>query len=197
MSTGESGASRHTILTAANLLTCIRLVLTLPFLYLVLTGRYGTALAVFFVAGITDFADGYVARRFNQRSSVGRLLDPIADKVLTTSAFVAMAVSHAGFPSIPGWLAVAVVGRDTAIVLGAAVVWALTKTKDFPPAMSGKITTFAELSLVTGFLLFHTTGRLIFVLPYLYLIVALCVAVSGIEYLLRGLEILRQHRKPL
>jgi cardiolipin synthase len=181
--------------TAANLLTFLRIALMFPFLYLVGEGRFGFALAVFFLASLTDFADGYVARRYRQQSSLGRFLDPLADKLLTTAAFVVMAVPHAGFPSIPLWLAIAVIGRDLVIVLGALAVYQVTRFKDFKPTMLGKINTLVELGLIVWFLVFHTTGKLIFLLPFLYLVVLASVALSGAEYIIQGLRILTRHRK--
>jgi len=157
-------------------------------------GRFGFALAVFFLASLTDFADGYVARRYKQQSRLGRFLDPLADKLLTTAGFVVMAIPHQGFASIPVWLAVAVVGRDLIIVLGSLVVFRLTKFKDFKPTLLGKINTLVELGLIVWFLVFHTTGRLIFLLPYLYAIVLASLIISGAEYIFRGAGILRRHR---
>jgi len=141
---------------------------------------------------LTDFADGYVARRFRQESPVGRFLDPLADKLLTTAAFVAMAMPHAEFPSIPVWIAAVVVGRDLVIVFGSLIVYRRTKFKDFKPTLLGKVNTFAELGLVFWFLVFHTTGHLIFLLPWLYAIVVICVALSGGEYVLMGITILKR-----
>ena len=112
--------------TTANLLTSARIVLIIPFLYLIHEGRPGLALMVFFAAGITDFFDGYVARHFNQQSALGRFLDPMADKLLTTASFVVLALAHESFPSIPVWLAAAVVGRDVLILLGSLVVYLAT-----------------------------------------------------------------------
>jgi len=196
MSTGENGSSKRTSLTVANFITCLRLALTFPFLYLVLIGRYGTGLVVFLIAGITDFADGYVARRYNQSSRLGRLIDPLADKSLVTSAFAVMAIPHSGFPSIPIWLAGLVVVRDIVILGGALGIYLRTGFRDFRPTMSGKTTTFAEIGVIAAFLLFHTTGRFALLLPYLYAILALCVLISGIEYLARGLQILRHPTEP-
>ena len=178
--------------TVPNLLTLFRILLTIPFLYFVNEGRFGIALAVFFLASLTDFADGFLARRLKQQSSLGRFLDPLADKLLITAAFVVMAVPHAEFASIPLWLAIVVVGRDVVIVLGALVVYSITKFKEFTPTLLGKINTFTELGLIVWFLVFHTTGRLIFLLPFLYVIVAASVALSGTEYLIRGANILRK-----
>lgn len=166
----------------------------LPFLYFVGAGRFGIALAVFFLASLTDFADGYVARRYKQQSSLGRFLDPLADKLLTTAAFVVMAIPHQQFASIPVWLAAAVVGRDLIIVLGALVLFQLTRFKDFRPTLLGKINTFVELGLIVWFLVFHTTGRLIFLLPLLYGVVLASVVVSGAEYVHQGVSIALKHR---
>ena len=179
--------------TAANILTLIRIGLTFPFLYFVGEGQFGIALGVFFLASVTDFADGYVARRFKQRSRLGRFLDPLADKLLITAAFVVMAIPHQGFPSIPVWLAAAVVARDVVIALGSLTVYWITRFKDFSPTLLGKATTFGELGLIVWFLVFHTTGKLIFVLPFLYAIVIVVVILSGTEYVILGLRILKHH----
>lgn len=193
----ESPALGAGVWTVPNILTAFRIVLTLPFLYFVNQGRFGAALLVFFVASATDFVDGYIARRFKQQSKLGRFLDPLADKLLTTAGFVVMAIPHSGFPSIPVWLAVAVVGRDLIIVLGSLVVYLLTKFRDFKPTLLGKINTLVELGLIVWFLVFHTTGRLIFLLPSLYVIVIASLVVSGGEYAIEGIRILRgDHKQP-
>lgn len=181
--------------TAANLLTFFRIALTLPFLYLIKEGRFGFALLVFFVASVTDFADGYVARKFNQQSWLGRFLDPLADKLLTTASFIVMALPHEGFPSIPVWLAVAVVARDVIILLGSLVVYFFTGFKEFKPTLLGKVNTFLELGLIVVFLAFYTSGQLIFLLPLCYAIVITSVVASGSEYLKQGIIILTKHRK--
>lgn len=179
--------------TLANLLTLFRIALTIPFLYLVNQGRFGLALAVFFLASVTDFADGFIARKLKQQSKVGRFLDPLADKLLITAGFIILALPHANFPSIPIWLAIAVVARDVVIVFGALAVYLLTRFKEFEPSLLGKLNTLAELGLIVWFLVFHTTGRLIFLLPYLYAVVAVSIIASGIEYIIRGTRILKQH----
>jgi cardiolipin synthase (CMP-forming) len=180
--------------TLANLLTGLRIVLTIPFLFLVGEGRFGLALAVFFFASLTDFADGYVARRYRQQSRLGRFLDPLADKLLTTTAFVVMAIPHADFASIPLWLAAVVVGRDVLIALGSLLVYRITGFREFKPTFLGKVNTFVELGLIVWFLVFHTTGRLIFLLPIMYVVVLISVLVSGAEYMVQGLRILRKGR---
>jgi cardiolipin synthase len=111
-----------------------------PFLYLIGEGRFGLALGVFFFASLTDFADGYIARRYQQQSSLGRFLDPLADKLLTTAAFVVLSIPHEGFPTIPVWLAAGVIGRDLIIVLGSLVVYQITSSKTSNRPCWGKST---------------------------------------------------------
>jgi cardiolipin synthase (CMP-forming) len=179
----------------ANLLTIIRILLIAPFLYFINQGRFGTALLIFFIASLTDFFDGFVARKFNQQSKLGQILDPLADKILITTSFIVMAIPRPNFPSIPVWLAVAVIGRDAIILLGSWIVFALTKFKDFKPTMSGKVNTFLELGLIVWFLWFHWMDRFTVILPLCYLIVLGSVLVSGGSYVLQGLRIIRENRR--
>lgn len=181
--------------TPANILTAFRIVLTLPFLYLVKQGRFGTALLVFFIASLTDFFDGYVARRFNQQSPLGRFLDPLADKLLTTATYIVMAIPHEGFPSIPVWLAAAVVGRDIVILIGSLLIYLVTRYKGFRPTLLGKVNTFVELGLIVWFLVFNTTGEFIYLLSGMYAVVIISILGSGLEYVIQGADILVEHKK--
>jgi cardiolipin synthase (CMP-forming) len=179
--------------TVANILTLFRIALIFPFLYKIKEGSFGQALLIFFVASATDFADGYVARKYAQQSPLGRFLDPLADKLLTTAGFVVMAIPHPGFPSIPVWLAAAVIGRDVLILAGSLAVYLLTRFKDFKPTLLGKINTFLELGLIVVFLGFHSAGILIFLLPLCYAIVLVSVVASGGQYVIEGARIVRSH----
>jgi cardiolipin synthase len=190
----QEGHRQTAVWTAANLLSAARIALTLPFLYLILQGQYGTALAIFFVAGLTDFTDGYVARKFRQQTSIGRMLDPLADKVLTTAAYIVMAIPRTGLPSIPIWLAAAVVLRDVFILLGSLIVFLTMRFKQFEPSILGKINTFVELGLIVCFLAFHGLrglGLLLPLLPACYVIVLCSVLLSGGYYMARGIQIVR------
>jgi cardiolipin synthase len=186
----EGHLDKYRVWTPANLLTAFRILLTLPFLYLVREGRFGTALLVFFTASLTDFLDGYVARRFNQQSPLGRFLDPLADKLLTTATYVVMAIPHQGFPSIPLWLAVAVVARDVVILVGSLFVYLVTRYKGFKPTLLGKVNTFVELGLIVWFLVFNKTGQFTYLLPGMYGVVIVSILGSGLEYLISGVLIL-------
>jgi len=185
------------MLNTANLLTCLRIGLILPFLLMIDSGRYGMALGVFLVASLTDFADGYVARNFGQQTRLGRLLDPLADKALITCAYIAMAIRHEGMPAIPVWLAGAVVARDVLILSGSLLIYLMTTFRDFKPTWISKVNTFVELALVVYFLLVNAVAPLSPlrpVLPVFYGVVLTSVAASGVDYVIRGLLILRAHR---
>lgn len=183
------------IWTPANILTAFRIVLTLPFLYLVKQGRFGSALIVFFIASLTDFFDGFIARKFKQQSPLGRFLDPLADKLLTTATYIVMAIPHHGFPSIPVWLAVAVVGRDIIILTGSVLVYLVTGFKGFTPTLLGKVNTFVELGLIVWFLVFNTTGEFIYLLSGMYAVVMVSILGSGLEYVIQGGLIVAQHKR--
>lgn len=181
--------------TLANLLTYFRIVLIAPFLYSINRGQFTQALLIFFIASVTDFFDGYVARRLNQQSKLGQALDPAADKILTTASYIVLALPHPNFPSIPLWLAVVVIGRDAVILIGSWVVYRITNFKDFKPTTSGKVNTFLELGLIVWFLWFHVMDRFTVILPLCYLIVLGSVLISGASYVLQGIHILRDHRR--
>lgn len=187
----ESNARRERIWTAANILTFCRILLIIPFLYLVGQGRFAVALVIFFIASITDYIDGYLARNYGQQSRLGQFLDPAADKLLTTAAFVVLALPREAIPSIPLWLAASVVGRDLFIVLGSLIVYMITRFKDFKPTRLGRINTFLEMGLIFWFLVFHASGVLVWLLDPLYYLVLASLLLSGGEYLLQGIRILK------
>lgn len=186
---------RTRVWTVANGITFLRIALLFYFLYLVKADRYGLAIIIFLIAGLTDFADGFVARRFNQYTALGRFLDPAADKLLTTAAYIVMALPHKDFVPIPIWLAVSVVGRDVLILLGALVVYLLTRYKEFKPTLLGKINTFLEIGLIFWYLVFNHFRFWLPLLPVLYGVVITSVIITGIEYVIQGVRVLSAHRK--
>ena len=180
--------------TVANLLTFARILLIAPFLYLIRRGSFSWALVVFVVGAITDFLDGFFARRLGQQSELGRLLDPAADKLLTTAAFVVLALPHEGFPSIPVWLAISVVLRDVVILAGSLIVYLLTGFTKFKPTLLGKINTALELLLIAVFLTLNSFELTTFILPAFYIVVLSSVLLSGSGYVVEGIRIVRGHR---
>jgi len=183
--------------TPADMLTLSRLVLTPVFLALFVLGLNGWALAVFVVAGVTDMIDGTVARLTGKPSKAGAILDPLADKALVQTCFVALAV----LKIVPLWFMLLALARDVMIVCG---IYYLTKIKAKLPyraAIVSKVATFAMLAVaVLGLVMRYDEGAALlgrdvaFWLGYAIILTAILIVVSGIRYIMMGFDILRQHR---
>lgn len=132
------------ILTVPNQLTFLRLGFLPLFIILVLYRRFSWALAILFLAALTDGLDGLLARSLNQRTSLGAYLDPIADKLLLSSSFVVLALEG----RIRWWLTILVLSRDVLILTTAAVILLAVGYRRFPPTVFGKITTAVQILLV-------------------------------------------------
>lgn len=151
-----------------NIPNCITIgrVLAVPFVFwLLVSGRYQTAFFIFVVAGISDAVDGWLAKRYNWQTELGSYLDPLADKLLVVSIFVAMGWRG----ELPSWLVIAVVSRDLLIVIGVMLAWLLDHPITIHPLAVSKANTFSQLVLAatvladTGFDLGFTTLRTILV----------------------------------
>ncbi len=126
---------------APNQLTFLRLCLV-PFLVLaILDGHYRTAATLFFVAGITDGLDGLLARLLHQRTVLGQYLDPVADKLLLSTAFLVL--NHQGL--ISRRVTVLVFGRDLGILVVSAILYVSIGMRDFRPSIYGKANTLAQI----------------------------------------------------
>ncbi len=163
-----------------NILTLLRIA-ACPVLVLVLyEGNYPIALVLFLASGITDGLDGYIAKRFNCVSTLGKILDPIADKLLISSAYVMLAL----LGDIPFYLLVVVIFRDLVIIIGYFVLrMVMDEPVPIRPIYWSKINTFLQIALVVV-VLFERADYL--TLPYLLdaLIVGVVVTsvVSGLLY---------------
>ena len=127
-----------------NSLTILRILLVPVYVGFMTYGEYGYALAILLAAGLTDAIDGYLARKLNQRTRLGTLLDPLADKVLLTSSFISLAVLHL----IPSWLVILVVSRDLILLMGTAVAHVTSTPIRVTPTFLGKGTTMFQLAYV-------------------------------------------------
>jgi cardiolipin synthase (CMP-forming) len=128
-----------------NLLSLARLAIAPYLFWLLWRGHFNAALVAIVVAGVTDGLDGYLARRLGVSSRTGEVLDPIADKVLLSCAFVALWLDGL----VAGWLAAIIFGRDALILAAAGVALLLSKSpRRFPPSIWGKLSTIAQISLV-------------------------------------------------
>ena len=148
------------------------------------------ALAIFTISVLTDAIDGYVARRYYQKTKLGTVLDPLADKLLIISAFICLSMV-AALPQelrIPPWVSIVVISRDILIVLGFLIMHMLIGEIEIKPSILGKITTASQMITVIVVLL---------QLRYSYVIWTAAVAftaLSGIGYLIRGNRILNESR---
>jgi cardiolipin synthase (CMP-forming) len=130
--------------TVPNQITFLRFVLLPIFLICLFYQRYGWALGLLVTAGLTDALDGLLARRLNQKSELGTFLDPVADKLLLSSAFVVLAFKGV----IDWWLTILVLARDVIILTTAAVILLVVGPRTFPPSLFGKMTTVMQILLV-------------------------------------------------
>ncbi|MFH1772209.1 MAG: CDP-alcohol phosphatidyltransferase family protein [Candidatus Omnitrophota bacterium] len=168
----------------ADKVTSIRIILIPGFISLLIYSRYHPllkwyALGVFTIAVLTDFFDGMVARIKKEKSELGQIIDPLADKLLLLSAFISLYLL--GF-NIYLWLVLVVVSRDLVILFGAAVLHFLKITVAISPSMWGKFTTFFQMATVLWIL----TG---FAGSFLISIVTVIITlVSGTDYFLRGVR---------
>ena len=113
-----------------------------PYLFLLMSRHdYRGLLWPFALVGLTDVLDGYLARRWHAASRLGAILDPLADKVLLSGTFLALALTGA----IEAWIAVVVLGRDVLILAGAAALSLGRPGTRFPPSPWGKLSTFAQV----------------------------------------------------
>jgi CDP-diacylglycerol--glycerol-3-phosphate 3-phosphatidyltransferase len=155
-------------------------------------GRDLAALIVFLVAGLTDTLDGTIARRFQQASKLGRLTDPLADKLLTGVAYLALSFLREGFRAIPVWLTIAVIVRDVVILAGS--LWIVSRRRQtgaFQPSWLGKLNTFIEITVVTVFLAASFLEPLAQILPILYILAIVSIVCSGIDYSRAGIRIMQ------
>jgi cardiolipin synthase len=131
-----------------NLITIFRMALS-PFLVLAIVAqRFGWALVLFVVAGLTDALDGLIARYGRQKTDLGAMLDPVADKLLLGSAFVALTWTSALVVAIPAWLTVISLSRDIMIIMSVAVVNLAVGRRVFYPTSLGKASTASQIFTV-------------------------------------------------
>jgi cardiolipin synthase len=181
------------VLTVANQITLLRMLLIPAFVILVLYGKAGWALVTFGIAGITDALDGLIARRAGQRTSLGAWLDPMADKLLLVSAFIVLTVPGTGMVNtLPLWLTVLVISRDVVIVVTVAIVNLALGPRTFPPSVFGKVATAVYIMTCVVALFFNYLGQrsgIVTVAVWGALAVTL---VSGVHYILHAARIINR-----
>ena len=131
-----------------NIITALRFLLVPPVVILLLQERFTAALIVFGVAGLSDGLDGFLARRFDWRSRLGGIMDPLADKLLVVSSFITLG----WLGLIPAWLVLLVILRDLVIIAGATFYHMRIEQFDAEPSVASKLNTAAQILLVLAVL---------------------------------------------
>ena len=184
-------------MTTANKVTILRILL-IPF-FVVEVLYYGNghnevnrllALVTFAVAAICDGVDGYIARHYNQRSELGAILDPLADKLLLVSGIIVLSFDHRPYLEVlPLWLAGTIIGRDILLLAGLIVIqWTVGKV-NVKPRMLGKLATVLQMIVILWILLKWDKHWLF----GWTLSTALCTGISGLLYVWDGSRQLSAH----
>jgi cardiolipin synthase len=169
-------------LSLPNLITLARLLSVPLAIWLILNDRLAAAFWLFVAAGISDAVDGFIAKRFDQRSELGALLDPLADKALLVSMYVTLGVAN----HLPNWLVILVVFRDILIIGGFLFAWLLTHPVRSRPLWISKLNTGLQIALI-AFVLAHLGLDIVddwVITAFIYTVGATTV-LSGAGYLVR------------
>jgi cardiolipin synthase len=162
-----------------NLITIVRIVLVIPILWLLLNEKYGWALILFGVAGVSDGLDGFLAKHYGWKSRLGSLLDPLADKLLLVSSFLVLG----WLEQIPRWLVALVVLRDVVILTGALVYHFRIERVEAAPSLISKLNTLLQILLVVLVVLHNAWLSLAtWVIQVLVWGVVATTVLSGIDY---------------
>ena len=184
-------------MTTANKITILRILLV-PFfvtyvVYYLSTGeelhRF-LAILAFAIAAGSDGLDGYIARRYNQRSELGAILDPLADKLLLVSAVVLLSFhNQTHLTPLPIWLTVTILSRDMIVLLGMVGIHFVCGKVKVRPRAAGKVATVLQMGAVL-WILFKWDVR---VLPYWTISAAVFTGISGLLYVFDGVRQLSAH----
>lgn len=169
-------------MNTANKLTMLRVFLIPVFMLLAYKGRLSAACVVYIIACVTDFVDGYVARKYNQITNFGKFMDPLADKVLVASAMC----FFVDWKLMPGWVVAIVLFREFA-VSGLRLI-AVEQGKVIAAAWSGKVKTAATMIGLCAMLLFWQNDYVPFAVSAIILITTVY---SGIEYFWKNKDVFK------
>jgi CDP-diacylglycerol--glycerol-3-phosphate 3-phosphatidyltransferase len=184
-------------MTTANKITILRILL-IPF-FVVEVLYYGLqgneihrllAVLCFAIAAILDGVDGYIARRYNQRSELGAILDPLADKLLLVSGVVVLSFDHRPFlEKVPLWFTGTIIGRDIVLLAGLLVIHLMVGKFTIRPRILGKVATVLQMIVVVWILLKWRSSWL----PAWTIGAAVCTGISGLLYVWDGTRQLSAH----
>lgn len=169
-------------MTIPNLITIARLILVPVVIVMIMQQRWGAAFILFVVAGVSDGIDGFIARQFDMKSEFGAYIDPIADKALLVSIYVALAVVGA----IPSLLAIVVVSRDVMIVSAVLLSWVMSRPVEIKPILLSKLNTGAQIGFAAFALAANAYGIHLGGLEQLVMLVVATLTVASAGAYLGG-----------
>jgi len=169
-------------MTIPNLITIARLILVPVVIVMIMQQRWAAAFILFVVAGVSDGIDGFIARQFDMKSEFGAYIDPIADKALLVSIYVALAVVGA----IPSWLAIVVVSRDVMIVSAVLLSWVMSRPVEIKPILLSKLNTGAQIGFAAFALAANAYGINLGGLEHLVMLVVATLTVASAGAYLGG-----------
>lgn len=187
-------------MTTANKITVVRILMIPAFVTMAIyygnSVQSGTptdwqryaAIVIFLAAAVSDGLDGYIARHFNQRSALGVILDPIADKGLLLSGVITLSISgwstNPAYGKFPLWFPVLVITRDAVILVGSAVLHLLNGKVQVKPSWTGKVATVCQMCAIAWVML-----QLRFLpLPFVVIVAGIFTFVSGVIYVMSGVR---------
>ncbi len=176
------------MMNLANKITISRIILTPLFIAAVVYSRMDIALVFFILAIISDGLDGFIARTLNQKTVLGTIMDPIADKILLISAFICLAIVNniPGHLRLPPYVPIVIISRDAIIVLGSIIIHVVKGNVKIEPSVWGKITTFFQMITIVSILVQFKYSE------YIWDTATLFTIISGVDYMLKGSRILNE-----
>lgn len=165
----------------ANKISIARIILIPFFIAAIVYSKLGVALVLFMLAVISDAADGFIARTLKQKTELGTILDPIADKLLLMSAYITLSIAHLKeLITIPPYVMIVVISRDFIIVLGSIILYMIKGSLEVSPSIVGKVTTFFQMMTIVSVLVQFDHSAVVWNIA-----VTLTIA-SGIDYVIKG-----------
>jgi len=174
-------------MTVPNLITILRILLVPIFIIYMINDRALASLIIFIIASISDALDGFIARVFHQKSTLGAYLDPLADKILLMTAFITLAI----LKMIPSWLTVLTISRDVIILLGVLVLYLTHYPVKIHPSILSKATTCMQIATIF-IVLSNGYLNIQFLKIYSFWLAAGLTVGSGLQYIRSGMIILSQ-----
>jgi len=167
------------VATVPNLICVLRMALAVPIVMLLVEGNYRLTLALFAVAAVSDVLDGFLAKTFGWTSDLGKILDPLADKILLVSVFITLA----WVDLVPAWLAAVAVTRDLIISFGAIAYLNIFGPVEGKPTVVSKLNTLFQLSYVIA-VVWHAAFPVFpaWVVLTLGALVLVTTVASGVDY---------------